>query len=36
MLFDKKTKGVVKVIWGILAVIVILSMILLYIPFLTV
>ena len=34
MLFHKKTKGVMKVIWGVLVFLIIASMILLYSPIL--
>ena len=32
MLFDKKAKGVIKAVWTVVAVLVIISMILLYFP----
>jgi hypothetical protein len=32
MLFHKKTKGIIKAIWMVLAVLIIISMIVLYIP----
>lgn len=32
MLFDKKTKGIIKVVWAVLAVLVMISMVILYIP----
>lgn len=32
MLFNKKTKGVVKVVWTVLAFLIIISMVLLYAP----
>jgi len=32
MLFDKKTKGIIKGIWTVLAVLLILSMVILYFP----
>jgi len=32
MLFNKKTKGVVKAVWTVVAILVIISMVLLYAP----
>jgi hypothetical protein len=32
MLFNKKTKGIIKAIWVVVAVFVIISMLLLYVP----
>lgn len=32
MLYNKKTKGVVRVVWTVVAVLVIISMVLLYTP----
>ena len=32
MLYNKKTKGVMKVVWGVVAFLVIISMVLLYTP----
>lgn len=35
MLFDKKNNKIIKIFWGVLCILIIVSMILVYIPFAT-